>query len=51
MQIILIRTEDDKPLYVTTEKCFSFGVKHEKKFKTTSISGPIRDRIKYVNGR
>ena len=38
MQIVPIRTEDDKPFYVTTGKCFSFGVKHEKKFKAASMS-------------
>ena len=37
MKIIPVPTEDDKPLYVTTGKCFSFGVKQEKKFKTTSM--------------
>ena len=43
MQIVPIRTEDDKPLYVTTGKCFSFGVRHEKKFKTTSMSLKLDD--------
>ena len=43
MKIIPIRTEDDKPLYTTTGKCFSFGVKQEKKFKTTSMSFKLDD--------
>ena len=43
MQIIPIRTEDDKPFYVTTGKCFSFGVKHEKNFKATSMSLKLDD--------
>ena len=43
MKIIPIRTEDDKPLYVTTGKCFSFGVKQEKKFKTTSMTLKLDD--------
>ena len=42
MQIVLIRTEDDKPFFVTTGKCFSFGAKHEK-FKTTSMSLKLDD--------
>ena len=43
MQIFPIRTEDDKPLFVTTGKCFSFGVKHEKKFNMTSMSLKLDD--------
>ena len=43
MQIVPIRTEDDKPFYVTTGKCFSFGVKHEKKFKAASMSLKLDD--------
>ena len=43
MQIVPIRTEDDKPLFITTGKCFSFGVKHEKKFNTTSMSLKLDD--------
>ena len=38
LQFVPIRTEDGKPLYVKTGKCLSFGVKHEKKFKTASMS-------------
>ena len=43
MQIVPIRMEDDKPFYVTTGKCFSFGVKHKKKFKTASMSLKLDD--------
>ena len=43
MQIVPIRTEDDKPFYVTTGKCFLLGVKHEKKFKTASNSLKLDD--------
>ena len=43
MEIIPIRMEDDKPFYVTTGKSFSFGVKHEKKYKTTSMSLKLDD--------
>ena len=35
---IAIKTEDGKPVYIRTEKCHSFGVKKDKKFKTTSMS-------------
>ena len=38
MKKIAIKTEDGKPLYVRTEKCLSYGVKKDKKFKTTSMS-------------
>ena len=43
IQIVPIRTEEDKPFYVTTNKCFSFGVKHEDKFNTTSMSLKLDD--------
>lgn len=36
--MIFIKTEEGKPVYVKTRKCFSFGVKKDKKFKTTSMS-------------
>ena len=36
MKMIPIKTEDDKQLFV--KKCFSFGVKKDKKFKTISMS-------------
>ena len=38
LKMISIKTGEVKPLYVRTEKCFSFGVKKDKKFKTTSMS-------------
>ena len=38
IKMIPVRTEDDKQLFVKTEKCFSFGVKKDKKFKTVSMS-------------
>ena len=43
MEIIPVRTEEDKPFYVTTGKCFSFCVKHEDKFNTTSMSLKLDD--------
>ena len=38
MKMIPIKTEDDKQVFVKTDKCFSFGVKKDKKFKTISMS-------------
>ena len=38
MKLIPIKTEDDKQLFVKTDKCFSFGVKKDRKFKTISMS-------------
>ena len=38
MKMIPIKTNDDKQVFVKTEKCFSFGVKKDKKFKTVSMS-------------
>ena len=38
MKLIPIKTNDDKQVLVKTNKCFSFGVKKDKKFKTVSIS-------------
>ena len=38
MKMIPIKTEDDKQLFVKTGKCFSFGVKKDKRFKTISMS-------------
>ena len=38
MKLILIKTNDDKQVFVKTNKCFSFGVKKDKKFKTVSMS-------------
>ena len=37
MKLIPIKTEDDKQVFVKTNKCFSFGVKRDKKFKTISM--------------
>ena len=36
--MIPIKTDEGKQLFVKTNKCFSFGVKKDKKFKTISIS-------------
>ena len=38
MKLIPMKTNDDKQLFVKTDKCFSFGVKKDKKFKTVSMS-------------
>ena len=38
MKIIPVKTEEDKQVFVKTEKCFSFGVKNDKKFKTISMT-------------
>ena len=38
MKMIPIKTNDDKQVFVNTAKCFSFGVKKDKKFKTVSMS-------------
>ena len=38
IKLIPIKTEDDKQVFVKTKKCFSFGVKKDKKFKTISMS-------------
>ena len=43
MPIIPIRTDDGKPLYLTTGKCFSYGVKHDKEFDTKSMSLKLDD--------
>ena len=43
MRIVTIRTEEDKPFYVTMGKFFSFGVKYEDKFNTTSMSLKLDD--------
>ena len=37
MKMIPIKTNEDKQVFVKTEKCFSFGVKKGKKFKTVSM--------------
>ena len=41
MQMIPIKTNDDKPVFLKTEKCFSFGVKKDN--KTTSMSLKLDD--------
>ena len=38
MEMIPIKTNEGKQLFVKTRKCFSFGVKKDKKFKTVSMS-------------
>ena len=38
MKMIPIKTNEGKQLFVKTGKCFSFGVKKDKKFKTVSMS-------------
>lgn len=38
MNVIPIKTNDDKKVFVKTDKCFSYGVKKDKKFKTVSMS-------------
>ena len=38
MKLIPIKTNEGKQLFVKTNKCFSFGVKKDKKFKTISMS-------------
>ena len=38
MEMIPMKTNDDKQLFVKTGKCFSFGVKKDRKFKTISMS-------------
>ena len=38
MEMIPIKTMDNKPFFVKTNKCFSYGVKRDNKFKTLSMS-------------
>ena len=38
MKMIPIKTDEGKQFFVKTGKCFSFGVKKDKKFKTISMS-------------
>ena len=38
MKLIPMKTNDDRQLFVKTGKCFSFGVKKDRKFKTISMS-------------
>ena len=44
MQMIPIKANGGKPFFLKTGKCFSFGVKKDKKFKTTSVSLKLDDR-------
>ena len=41
--MIPIKTNDDKPVFLKTEKCFSFGVKKDERFKTTLMSLKLDD--------
>ena len=41
--MIPIKTDDDKSVFLKTGKCFSFGVKKDKRFKTTSMSLKLDD--------
>ena len=34
MKMIPMKTEEGKQVFVKTDKCFSFGVKKDKKFNT-----------------
>ena len=43
MKLIPVKTSEGKQLFVKTEKCFSFGVKKDKKFKTISMSLVLDD--------
>ena len=38
MKLIPLKTNEDKQIFVKTDKCFSFGVTKDKKFKTISMS-------------
>ena len=38
MKMIPIKTTDDEEVFVKTNKCFSFGVRKDKKFETVSMS-------------
>ena len=41
MKKITVKTAERNPLYVYTEKCHSFGVKKDDRFKTTSMSNVL----------
>ena len=43
MKKVTIRKEDGKPLVIPTGKCFSYGVKKDVKYKTTSMSLVLDD--------
>ena len=38
MKMIPVKTNEGKQVFVKTDKCFSFGVKKDKRFKTISMS-------------
>ena len=38
MKMIPIKTTDDEQVFLKTNKCFSFGVRKDKKFETVSMS-------------
>ena len=38
MKMVPIKTDDDEGVFVKTNKCFSFGVRRDKKFETVSMS-------------
>ena len=51
MKLIPIKTNEDKKVSVKTNKCFSFGVKKDKKFKTVSMSLVLDDEsLKTLKG-
>ena len=43
MKMIPIKTTDDEQVFVKTNKCFSFGVRKDKKFETVSMSLVLDD--------
>ena len=43
MQMIPIKTNDDKSVFLKTDKCFSFGVKKDKRLKMTLMSLKLDD--------
>ena len=43
MEMIPIKTNDDEKIFVKTGKYFSFGVKKDKRFKTTPMSLKLDD--------
>ena len=46
MKMIPIKTANDEQVFVKTNKCFSFGVKKDKKFKTVSMSLALDEETK-----
>ena len=45
MKMISVKTNEGKQLFVKTDKCFSFGVKKDKRFKTVSMSLVLDENI------